>query len=74
MTISWQEVMALVIVTAAVSYLARVAWQSLAGKKTGGCTTCSTCPTAQSDGREIVQIGQSSQRASTPEDQPTRDA
>lgn len=74
MTMSWQEVMALVIVTAAVSYLTRVTWKSLVGKKTGGCTTCSTCPSGESDQHEIVQISQSSQRAPTPENQPTLDA
>ena len=74
MTLSWQDATAGVIVAVAAAYLVRVAWRSLAGRKTGGCATCCTCPTSEPDGHKLVEIAKSSQPASNPQGHPIHDA
>ena len=73
MPLSWQDATAGVIVAAAAVYLLRVAWRSLAGRKTGGCTTCSTCPTSESDPGMLVEIKNSSRPASDSRGHPIHD-
>jgi FeoB-associated Cys-rich membrane protein len=44
MNFDWQNAAVLLLVAVACGYLARLAWQSVARKKAGGCGSCSTCP------------------------------
>jgi hypothetical protein len=44
MNLQWQNAAVLVVVVAAIGYLARGAWQTLARRKAAGCGSCGTCP------------------------------
>ena len=60
---AWQNLIVLAIVVAAVGYLCRMGWQSMARRKSGACGGCSNCPSeSASQGNltnepQIVSIG-----------------
>lgn len=63
MNSDWQNMIVLVVVAAAIAYLARVAWLSVARRRAAACGGCGNCPTAPGDKTpqvvEIQALGQS---------------
>jgi len=63
MTLSWQNLAALVVVATACLYLTRLAWMSLARKKDGACGGCGTCAgDAGTTGKQVFEIGSPGKR------------
>ncbi|HEX3870271.1 MAG TPA: hypothetical protein VHV77_07545 [Pirellulales bacterium] len=57
MSFSWQDAIALVIVAAAVIYLARQAQLVLRRKRAAGCASgCPTCPSGKTAEPEVVAL------------------
>ncbi len=60
---AWQNLIVLAIVLAAGGYLCRMAWQSMARRKSSACGGCSNCPSesaskdATNNGPQVVGIG-----------------
>ncbi len=52
---NWQDLTAALLVTLAAAYIAYRAWQ-IVWKKRGGCSSCSSCPTADDQKKPIVTI------------------
>ncbi|MCA9222847.1 MAG: FeoB-associated Cys-rich membrane protein [Planctomycetales bacterium] len=47
MLATFQDILALLIIAVAAMYVARRAWLTLRGGKSGGCSTCRGCPSGQ---------------------------
>ncbi len=57
MQFGWQELVALIVVALATAYLTRRAWRLVRGKKSGGCSTCSSCgTTAGKQNGEVISV------------------
>ena len=59
MFVYWQDWIAIGIVAAACSYLARVAWRSFQGTKAstcGGCSSCSSAEGASAANRTLIPV------------------
>jgi hypothetical protein len=66
MSFDWQTGVVLVAVAAAGAYLAHLAWQSVARRKSG-CGGCGTCPANQTaDEPEMVPLAQLAETAEPP--------
>lgn len=66
MTLDWQNLTVLVLVAAAVGYLARLAWQSVQRRRTGACGGCATCPSnAESQEPAVIGIDSLAKSAAT---------
>jgi len=58
MNATLQNLIVLVVVVAAVAYLARVAWQTVARRKGAACGGCGNCPSAGANNApSVVEIG-----------------
>ncbi|HEY1786212.1 MAG TPA: FeoB-associated Cys-rich membrane protein [Pirellulales bacterium] len=55
MNITWQDLLALAIVTAAVAYLGRAIYRMLFGGK-ASCGGCGTCPSAEGKTPPLVSL------------------
>jgi hypothetical protein len=65
MTIDWQNALAVALVLAAGTYIARQAWKVVARKKAAGCGGgCPKCETKAVDaGPTVVSLGDSERRS-----------
>jgi len=59
MTFDWQSIVVLISVAAAVAYLARATWQSIARRKAAACAGgCGSCPAGAANVKpNVVEIG-----------------
>jgi hypothetical protein len=57
MSANWQDLLAIGLVLAAASYIARRAWLVVANRGQAGCGTgCEKCPSAKPAAAKLVQI------------------
>ena len=54
----FENLIVLAVVAAAVAYLARVAWQTVARRRAAACGGCENCPSASANNApRVVEIG-----------------
>ncbi len=53
---SIDNLVVLTIVAVAAAYLARRTWTVLAGRRSGGCGTCASCPASGTNEPQVISV------------------